>query len=95
VSTGAVRQAGITTTGSAVPATLVTAGLNLSYERTCSAGCPGQRSRTAGRPGARRLLQSTRLMVQADVAQTYLQLRAVQAEHGWSSSLAAYRDTLT
>uniref|UniRef100_UPI00289E5B27 TolC family protein n=1 Tax=Comamonas terrigena TaxID=32013 RepID=UPI00289E5B27 len=96
VSTGAVRQAGITTTGSAVPATVVTAGLNLSYEldlfgrlsKASDAARLDAQARAA-------LLQSTRLLVQAEVAQTYLQLRAVQAEHGLvTASLAAYRDTL-
>lgn len=96
VSTGAVRQAGITTTGSAMPATVVTAGLNLSYELDLF-GRLSKASEAARLDAQARaaLLQSTRLLVQAEVAQTYLQLRAVQAEHGLvTASLAAYRDTL-
>lgn len=96
VSTGAARQAGLTTTGSAVPATVVSAGLNLSYEldlfgrlsQASDAARMDAQARTA-------LLQSTRLLVQAEVAQTYLLLRAVQTEHSLvTESVAAYRNTL-
>jgi multidrug efflux system outer membrane protein len=79
------------------PATLVTAGLNFSYE----ADLFGRLSRAseAAREDANAreaLLQSTRLMVQADVAQTYLQLRSLQTERQLvEQSLAAYRETLT
>lgn len=96
VSTGAARQAGLTTTRSAVPATAVSAGLNLSYEldlfgrlsQASDAARLDAQARTA-------LLQSTRLLVQAEVAQTYLLLRAVQTEHSLvTESVAAYRNTL-
>jgi len=93
---GAVRQAGANTANGLQPATLVTAGLNFSYE----ADLFGRLSRAseAAREDANAreaLLQSTRLMVQADVAQTYLQLRSLQAERQLvEQSLAAYRETL-
>jgi len=95
-SAGAARQAGAQFANGMNPATIATAGLNLSYEVDLS----GRLSRTSeaalqdaqARAG---LLQSTRLMVQADVAQTYLQLRAAQAEHALvAQSLAIYRDSL-
>lgn len=95
-SAGVSRQAGATTTGSAAPATLATAGLSASYELDLF-GRLSQASDAARLDAQARdaLLQSTRLMVQADVAQTYLQLRAVQAERALvGESLAAYQDTL-
>ncbi|MGE8440575.1 MAG: efflux transporter outer membrane subunit [Comamonas testosteroni] len=94
---GAARQAGANTANGMQPATLVTAGLNFSYE----ADLFGRLSRAseAAREDANAreaLLQSTRLMVQADVAQTYLQLRSLQTERQLvEQSLAAYRETLT
>jgi multidrug efflux system outer membrane protein len=95
-SAGVSRQAGATTTGSAAPATLATAGLSASYELDLFGRL--SRASDAARLDAQArdaLLQSTRLMVQADVAQTYLQLRAVQAERALvGESLAAYQDTL-
>ncbi|WCM92043.1 efflux transporter outer membrane subunit [Acidovorax sp. NCPPB 2350] len=96
VSTGVTRQAGANTSGGATPATLGTAGLNASYEldlfgrlaRASDAARLDAEARAA-------LLRSTRLLVQADVAQTYLQLRSVQAERVLvDESLAAYRGTL-
>ena len=95
-SAGVTRQAGAATTGSATPATLGTAGLNVSYELDLF-GKLSQTSDAARLDADARaaLLQSTRLMVQADVAQTYLQLRAAQTELQLvNESLAAYQDTL-
>lgn len=95
-SAGVARQAGAQATGSASPATLGTAGLNLAYEVDLF-GKLSQTSEAAGRDAQARaaLLQSTRLMVQADVAQSYLQLRAVQTERALvAQSLVSYRDTL-
>ncbi len=96
-STGVARQAGANTaSGGPVPATLATAGLNVSYELDLF-GRLSQASDAARLDAQARdaLLQSTRLMVQADVAQTYLQLRAVQAERALvQESLEAYQGTL-
>jgi multidrug efflux system outer membrane protein len=93
---GVVRQAGANTAGGATPATLAQAGLNVSYELDLF-GRLSQASDAARLDAQAQaaLLQSTRLMVQADVAQAYLQLRAVQAERVLvDESLAAYQGTL-
>jgi multidrug efflux system outer membrane protein len=93
---GAERGAGAGTAGGATPATLLQAGLNLSYEvdlfgrlaRTQDAAALDAQSRDA-------LLQSTRLLVQAEVAQTYLALRATDTERALMQDTAtAYADTL-
>ena len=96
VGAGATRQAGAGTPGGAVPGTLLNAGAQLSYEvdlfgrlaRATDAATLDAQAREA-------LLQSTRLLVQADVAQTYLLLRALDTERNLvRETLAAYRDTL-
>lgn len=78
------------------PATVVSAGASLAYEvdlfgrlqSASRAAALDARSREA-------LLQSTRLLVQADVAQTYLALRAVDEERRLvRDTVTAYRDTL-
>ena len=98
-SAGVSRQAGSAATGSttpAMPATLGTAGFNAAYELDLF-GRLSQASDAARLDADAReaLLQSTRLLVQTDVAQTYLQLRAVQAEQALvQESLAAYQGTL-
>jgi multidrug efflux system outer membrane protein len=93
---GATRQAGANTPGGATPATLVNAGASLSYEvdlfgriaRASDAASLDAQSREA-------LLQSTRLLVQADVAQTYLALRALDVERALvRETVGAYRNTL-
>lgn len=94
VGGGATRGAQAGANG--VPATLVSVGANLSYEvdlfgrlRAASdAASLDAQSREA-------LLQSTRLLVQADVAQTYLALRAIDEERSLvRDTVLAYRDTL-
>ncbi|WP_428422451.1 efflux transporter outer membrane subunit [Methylibium sp.] len=76
--------------------TLLSAGASLSYEvdlvgrlrATSDAASLDARAREA-------LLQSTRLLVQADVAQAYLVLRAVDEERALvRKTVVAYRDTL-
>jgi outer membrane protein, multidrug efflux system len=78
------------------PATLISAGANLSYEvdlfgrlaRATDAASLDAQAREA-------LLQSTRLLVQADVAQTYFALRALDIENAiLRDTVEAYRDTL-
>jgi multidrug efflux system outer membrane protein len=81
VGAGATRGAGLDKASGTRPATLVNAGLNLSYEVDLF----GRISQAADASrldaeGLEALLQSTRLAVQAEVAQTYLQLRALDAE---------------
>ena len=95
-SSGVARQAGANTVGGATPTTLAQAGLNVSYELDLF-GRLAQASSAArlDADAQAALLQSTRLAVQADVAQAYLQLRAVQAERVLvADSLTAYQDTL-
>jgi outer membrane protein, multidrug efflux system len=96
VGAGATRQAGAGTAGGATPGTLTSAGASLSYEldlfgrlaRTSDAAALDAQARAA-------LLQSTRLLVQADVAQTYLALRALDAERALvRETVAAYANTL-
>ena len=96
VGAGASRGAGANTASGATPATLLQAGVNLSYEvdlfgrlaRVRDAAELDAHSREA-------LLQSTRLLVQAEVAQTYLALRAADNERTLVQDTAtAYADTL-
>ena len=83
--------------GASVPAsTLGTAGAALSYELDLfgklSRASEAARLDAQAREG---LLQSTRLLVQADVAQSYLALRATDAERSLvRGTLDAYRATL-
>ena len=95
-SAGVARQAGADKANGMQPATLHQAGLNLSYEVDLF-GRLSNASEAARQDAQSRdaLLQSTRLLVQADVAQTYLQLRSLQTERQLvQQSLAAYRGTL-
>jgi multidrug efflux system outer membrane protein len=96
VGASAARQAGANTLNGMTPATLVTAGANLSYEvdlfgklaKASSAAALDAQSREA-------LLQSTRLLVQAEVAQTYLALRAIDNERAIvDETVGAYQGTL-
>ena len=96
VGAGASRQAGAGIPGGPAPATLTSAGASLSYEvdlfgrlaRTRDAASLDAQAREA-------LLQSTRLLVQAEVAQTYLSLRATDSERAlMRETVAAYQDTL-
>lgn len=91
---GAVRQKN-STTGNR-PQTVVSVGANFSYELdligrlslATDAASLDARSREA-------LLRSTQLLVQANVAQSYLQLRALDAERTLvRDTLQAYRNTL-
>ncbi|HZY19053.1 MAG TPA: efflux transporter outer membrane subunit [Ramlibacter sp.] len=93
---GVVRQAGANTPNGARPATLTTAGASLAYEvdlfgrlsRASSAAALDVRAQEA-------LLQSARLLVQSEVAQTYLALRTLDTERALvAETVAAYRSTL-
>lgn len=92
---GAAREAPAGARGAA--GTLVSVGANLSYEldlfgrlsRATDAASLDAQAREA-------LLQSTRLLVQADVAQTYLALRAMDTERALvRDTVQAYRNTLS
>lgn len=94
---GANRGAGLDkATASTRPATMTNIGATFSYEvdlfGRLSGASNAARLDAAGREA---LLQSTRLAVQAEVAQTYLQLRALDAERALvREQVEAYRDTL-
>jgi outer membrane protein, multidrug efflux system len=96
LNTTASRQGGPLINAAGADGTLVSAAANLSYEvdlfgrlsKTSNAAVLDAQARAA-------LLQSTRLLVQADVAQTYFGLRALDAERALlRATLADYRDML-
>ena len=93
---GANRQAGANTANGATPATLLNAGASFAYEIDLSGRLA--RSRDAAALDAQEreaLLQSTRLLVQAETAQTYLALRATDSELALvQETVAAYANTL-
>ncbi|WP_332777213.1 efflux transporter outer membrane subunit [Polaromonas sp.] len=91
---GAVRQTDAAANNR--PKTVVSAGANLSYEVDLFGKLSGA-SDAASLDAASReaLLRSTQLLVQADVAQTYLSLRALDTERALvRDTLLAYRNTL-
>jgi multidrug efflux system outer membrane protein len=91
---GAQRQAEAGAGGAA--RTLASVGANLSYEVDLF-GRLGRATNAASLDAQAReaLLQSTRLLVQADVAQTYLALRAADTERALvRDTVEAYRNTL-
>ncbi len=94
IGAGATRQ--LNATSNNVAQTVVSAGANLSYEVDLFGKLSGA-SNAASLDAASReaLLRSTQLLVQADVAQTYLSLRALDVERELvRSTLQAYQNTL-
>ncbi len=96
LSVGAARQTASPAFGTTVPGTVLNAGVGASYEpdlfgrlaKASNAAALDAQSREA-------LVQSTRLLVQSDVAQTYFGLRALDAERALvRETVDAYRDTL-
>ena len=96
VGAGAARATASPAFGTTAPATVLSAGVTASYEpdlfgrvaKTVDAAALDAQSREA-------LVQSTRLVVQSDVAQTYFVLRALDAERALvRQTVGAYRDTL-
>ena len=95
VSTGASRGNNLVA-GSTTPTTILSASANASWEpdlfgrlaKASNAAALDAQSREA-------LLQSARLLVQSDVAQTYFVLRALDDERALvRETVGAYRDTL-
>jgi multidrug efflux system outer membrane protein len=85
---GVQRGMGANTTGSRQPSTLVQGGASLSYEVDLFGRLAHARNAAKLDAQAREaLLHSTQLLVQAELAQTYLALRATDTE------LALVRDT--
>ena len=91
---GAARQTD--STANNLPRTTVSATASLSYEVDLFGKLAGASNAALLDASAREaLLRSTRLLVQADVAQTYLSLRALDAERTLvRDTLQAYRNTL-
>jgi outer membrane protein, multidrug efflux system len=97
VGASAYRQQGLINGGSGAARNVFSAGADLSYEvdlfGRLSHNTEAARRDAQAEEG---LLQSTRLLVQASVAQTYLALRALDAERALvQSTLGAYRETLS
>ncbi|PKO66998.1 MAG: RND transporter [Betaproteobacteria bacterium HGW-Betaproteobacteria-16] len=90
------RGTGISTANGSAPGTLLQAGVNISYEVDLFGRLSRtQDAATLDAQSSEALLQSTRLMVQAEVAQTYLALRATDTERALVNDTAtAYADTL-
>jgi multidrug efflux system outer membrane protein len=96
IGAGAVRQAGANTATGTRPSTLVSAGVDLSWEVDIFGKLAKTRDAAALDADARAaLLQNTRLLVQAEVAQTYLALRAADTERALvRETVAAYNSSL-
>jgi multidrug efflux system outer membrane protein len=94
ISGGVTREKSPATFG--VPLTIVSASADLSYEVDLFGRLAAATDAAALDAQARdALLQSTRLLVQSNVAQTYLALRALDAERAVvRETVIAYRDTL-
>lgn len=93
---GVGRQAGANTATGAAPATLWQAGVQFAYEPDLFGRATGRRDAAALDAQAREaLLQSTRLLVQAETAQVYLALRAIDVERAIvRETVQAHRSTL-
>jgi multidrug efflux system outer membrane protein len=97
VGVGASAQRGVDITTLNQPLTVGTVGANLSYEIDLF-GRLAEASRAASLDAAAResLLASTRLLVQADVAQVYLAIRAIDTERSLvRDTVETYRDSLS
>lgn len=96
VGFSADRAAGANVPNGATPATLLQAGASLSWELDLSGRLArSQDAASLDAQSREALLQSTRLMVQAEVAQTYLALRALDVERALvRDTVGAYGDTL-
>ncbi|MDM0038465.1 efflux transporter outer membrane subunit [Variovorax sp. J22G21] len=95
---GANRGAGLDRgNGSKTPATLITAGANVSWELDLFGRLSGASNAAALDAGSREaLLRSAKLAVQAEVAQSYLALRALDDERAIvRETVEAYRGTLS
>ncbi len=96
VGASVARQGGAVARAAGTDGTLTAAGADLSYEVDLFGRLALATDAAALDAQAREaLLQNTRLLVQAEVAQAYLALRALDAERALvRSTVAAYRGTL-
>jgi len=92
----ASRQSGANTVGGSTPSTLYQASANASYELDLFGRLSGAQDAAELDAQAREaLLGSARLLVQAEVAQVYLALRALDTERELvRETVGAYADTL-
>jgi outer membrane protein, multidrug efflux system len=92
LSFNATRQGGTLTNAAGSTGTLYVAGANLSYEADLF-GRLARESKAASLDAAEQedLLRSGKLMVQADIAQTYFTLRTLDAERAFVRRAAASR----
>lgn len=90
------RGAGANSVAGVAPATVYQAGVQLAYEADLFGRAAGRRDAAALDAQAREaLLQSTRLAVQAETAQAYLALRALDVERALvRETVEAYAGTL-
>jgi multidrug efflux system outer membrane protein len=93
---GAVRGAGANTANGSTPATLVQAGVGAAWELDLFGRLAGRHDAAAlDAQSQEALLRSTQLLVQTEVAQAYLLLRALDEERALvREDVAAYADTL-
>jgi multidrug efflux system outer membrane protein len=93
---GASRAQGLDRNQSNRPSTLLNAGASVSYELDLFGRLSGaSNAATLDAQGSAALLQSAQLLVQAEVAQNYLTLRALDDERAlMRDTVEAYRDTL-
>ncbi len=92
----AARADGLPVNRAGAPSTLVTAGASLAYEVDLF-GKLSQAAKAArwDAQSQAALLESARLLVEAEVAQTYLELRALDVERSLvRGTVRAYRETL-
>jgi multidrug efflux system outer membrane protein len=96
LAAGASRQGGPLINAAGADGTLLNAAVNLSYEVDLFGRLAKETGAASLNAQAREaLLQSTRLLVQADVAQTYFALRGLDAERAMIRATAyVYRDML-
>ena len=95
-SAGAQRVGGIVNGAGGPARSLYAVGADLSYEVDLFGRLAGaSRAAALDAQASQGLLQSTRLLVEADVARTYLALRALDAERGLvRATVGTYRETL-
>ncbi len=96
LSASANRQGGPLVNAAGASGTLLTAGASVSYEFDLfGRWALAQQATTLDAKGRASLLQAARLLVQADVAQAYLGLQALDAERrAAQAGVQAWRDTL-
>jgi len=96
VGAGANRSSASPAFGTTAPATVVNAGASIAYEPDLFGRlAKASQAATLDAQSREALVQSTRLLVQSEVAQAYFGLRALDAERALvRQTVGAYRDTL-